>query len=48
MSISLPPKSNSSIFNSKDFEMTNEDVIISINKLNVKYEQHINELKNQI
>ncbi len=48
MSISLPPKSNSSIFNSKDFERTNEDVIISINKLNVKYEQHINELKNQI
>jgi hypothetical protein len=48
MSIHLPPKRNSSIFNSKDFERTNEDVIISINELNVKYEQHINELKIQI
>lgn len=48
MSKHLPPKRNSSIFNIKDFERTNEDVIISINELNVKYEQHIKELKTQI
>jgi len=48
MSKHLPPKRNSSIFNTKDFERTNEDVIISINELNVKYEQHIKELKTQI
>ena len=35
-------------FKTPIFERTNEDVIISINELNVKYEQHINELKIQI
>uniref|UniRef100_A0A6C0H576 Uncharacterized protein n=1 Tax=viral metagenome TaxID=1070528 RepID=A0A6C0H576_9ZZZZ len=40
----LPPKINNPIFNTKDFEWTNEDIIISINKLNVKYEQNIKEL----
>jgi uncharacterized phage infection (PIP) family protein YhgE len=48
MTTSLPPKRISSIFNSKDFERTNEDVIMSINELNYKYEQHINELTTQI
>lgn len=44
----LPPKKISSIFNPKDFERTNEDVIMSINELNVKYEHHINDLTTQI
>ena len=48
MSAHLPPKRICSTFNSTDFERTNEDVIISINELNVKYEQHIKELKTQI
>jgi hypothetical protein len=48
MSAYLPPKRICSTFNSRDFERTNEDVIISINELNIKYEQHINELKTQI
>jgi len=44
----LPPKINSSIYNHSFYERTNEDVIISINKLNSEYKLHINELKTQI
>lgn len=48
MSRRLPPKNSNGIFNVNDFKWSNEDVIISVNELNVKYEQQMEELKKQV